>query len=360
MKKKVLFVVNHFRYSGGVSVALLNLFLNLNSEKYDIYLLPIYTFDRDFALQVKNKITVLKGINSYFRGLDKIVDCIPGNLLYHHFIKDKFDLEVAFQFGVSTRIIALGDNKNRICWMHTYDTKMIQRKYYESYKKIITVAKIGREKLIEDGFNKEKTDYCYNVIDETKIFELSKQSNNLQHLRKFVVITVSRLNPDKACMRYLECINSIMDKIPNIEFWIVGDGTERSKMEAYIEKHGLSKVVKLLGLQKNPYKYMAKADLYFCASYREGFSTSCQEAAILGIPVISVDVDGAKELIAISKCGKVIPNNLQAMKNELCGILNNENLINEWKKTAEKSKYNFYKTNRILKVEKILDSYLGI
>ena len=39
MKKKLLFVVNHFGYSNGVAISLRNMIENLDYHKYDISLL---------------------------------------------------------------------------------------------------------------------------------------------------------------------------------------------------------------------------------------------------------------------------------------------------------------------------------
>lgn len=339
-------------------MVLLNLIRNLDPVKYDIYLLPVYEFNKEFAEPIIDKVSLLKGLNFYFRGLDKLMDRIPGALLYNYFIRDKYDLVIAFQFGISTRMVSMGHQINRICWMHTYDTEMLQRRYYKRFRKIITVAKIGRDKLVKDGFSEDMTDYCYNIIDETRIYELAKEDLDFVKSERIIVTTVARLNPDKACMRYLECIKEILQKFNNVEFWVIGDGVEYPKMEAFIKANMLQENVRLLGMQKNPYKYMARSDLYFCASYREGFSTSCQEAAILGIPVVSVEVDGARELIEIAECGMVIPNEKDAITTELRRILCDEQRLSDWKKTANVTKKRFYKQERIKKAESILDDVL--
>ena len=52
-----------------------------------------------------------------------------------------------------------------------------------------------------------------------------------------------------------------------------------------------------LGYDTNPYKYVAKSDLFVCASFAEGFSTAATEALILATPVCTVDVSGMKELL---------------------------------------------------------------
>jgi predicted glycosyltransferase len=89
--------------------------------------------------------------------------------------------------------------------------------------------------------------------------------------------------------------------------------------------------------------------LYFCASYREGFSTSCQEAALLGIPVVSVEVGGAHELKELTNCGSVIKNDKKSICKELSKILK------KWNDQAQISKFLFYKKERIKKLHTILE-----
>lgn len=358
MKKKVLFSLSHFEYSNGVSTALRAIVQNIDKEKFDVHILPIYKYDADFAKPVEKMMTVEKGFGFYFRGFDKIVDFIPGWLLYKMFVKEKYDIEISFQIGAPTRCFASSKNPHRACWMHTYDAKMKQRKYYEKYPLMVTVAKVGRDKLVKEGFPESGCDYCYNIIDEDVIIKKASEPLDYKRDHKTVIVTVARMDPDKAYPRYVHAIDKYLsDKKNNqdVEFWLVGGGSEFESVRTYVRDHHLEEHVILFGKQDNPYKYMRNADIYFCASYREGFSTSVQEAAILGIPVMSVNVDGANELIHDAGCGLVIENNEESICEALSKTFNNIKILEEWKLTAGKSKHNFYKSHRIEKIESILD-----
>ena len=160
MRKKILFVTNHFRFSNGVASVLRSLIANLDETKYDISLLAVYEFNKEFAAPILDKITVVPGYNYYFRGFDKLVNLIPPIWLYKKFVKQKYDLEIAFQFGIPTKMIAVSPNPHKLCWMHTYDADMVLRDYYQKFPKVINVAKAGRDKMISAGFDKEMCDYC--------------------------------------------------------------------------------------------------------------------------------------------------------------------------------------------------------
>lgn len=353
-RKRILFVTNHFRFSNGVASVLRSLIDNLDQSRFEIHLLTLYEFNEEFAAPIRDKATFHKGFGFYVRGFDQITKFIPLKLLYKAFVREDYDLEVAFQFGLPTKMLSVSPNPNKICWMHGYDTQMVLRKYYPRYNRIITVSKIATEKLVKDGFSHDFSGYCYNIIDEDDIFNRLDNDTDINKKKKYLIITVGRQSPEKAGERQLRCIKEISQRLDNFEFWIIGDGIEFPKMQKYLQKNGLSNCVKLLGQQSNPYKYMQQADLYFCGSLREGFSTACQEAALLGIPIVSTNVDGAKELIEEAKCGRVIENTEESIINNLSEILSNDELISNWKETAKLNSHKFYKKNRIEKIENIL------
>lgn len=356
-RKKILFVTNHFRFSNGVASVLRSLIDNIDQNRFDIHLLTLYEFNEEFAAPIKGKATFHKGFGFYFRGFDQITKHIPLKWLYKAFVHEDYDLEVAFQFGLPTKMISVSPNPNKICWMHGYDTHMILKNYYLSYNHIITVSKVATNKLAKDGFPHDFSDFCYNIIDEDDIISKSGQEMGLKKRKRHLVITVGRQSPEKAGVRQLKCIKEILQKIEDCEFWIIGDGIEFNKMQVCLQENGLRDSVKLLGKQSNPYKYMNQADLYFCGSLREGFSTACQEAALLGIPVISTDVDGAEELIETAECGRVIENSEDSIINNLSEILSDPDLIVNWKETAKANAHRFFKYNRIKKIESILYNY---
>lgn len=62
-----------------------------------------------------DRIHVVPGFNFYFRGFDKFVNMIPPRRIYKKFIKEKYDLEVAFQFGIPTKCIAVSENPHKLC-----------------------------------------------------------------------------------------------------------------------------------------------------------------------------------------------------------------------------------------------------
>lgn len=79
-------------------------------------------------------------------------------------------------------------------------------------------------------------------------------------------------------------------------------------IKKFIEENHLERTVYLSGQKDNPYKYMKQSDLFVCSSRWEGFSTVISEAVILGIPILTTNVSGTKELLGENEFGVVVEN----------------------------------------------------
>lgn len=132
-----------------------------------------------------------------------------------------------------------------------------------------------------------------NPIDVEKTIELSKEDIDFQN-NKFTFITIGRLHPQKNHKLLIEAMEEI-----DARLYIIGDGILREELSSMIKKLKLEKKVFLLGEQKNPFKYLSKADCFVFGSNYEGFPNVLLEALACGLPVISTDCkSGPREILA--------------------------------------------------------------
>ena len=90
-----------------------------------------------------------------------------------------------------------------------------------------------------------------------------------------------------------------------------------------------------LGYQTNPYKYVARCDLFVCASTAEGFSTAATEALIVGTPVCTVDVSGMKEMLGENnEWGIVTENSEEALYRGIKSLLDHPARLAHYKERA--------------------------
>jgi glycosyltransferase involved in cell wall biosynthesis len=124
---------------------------------------------------------------------------------------------------------------------------------------------------------------------------------------KFVLVTVGRLNPIKAQSVMLEAVAVARKRAPELRLWLVGDGPERSRLEALAARLELGDAVKFWGEQREVGTYLRAADLFVLSSDSEGLPMSLLEAMAAGRACVTTDVGGMTEVVRGAGCGELVP-----------------------------------------------------
>lgn len=345
MKKKVLFINNHFQYSDGTVTALIGLCNNLNPIKYDITILPLYRCDLMRVRELREGITIKRGFGFYFQGMAKLLNLIPLPILYKHFVNYKYDIEVAFQCDLPTRIVGHSLNKKaaHIIWMHGWD---FWKDEFESADKVVCVSRTNEEKCRDILEVQGNVTHCYNIIDNISISKMSSEPVELLPPERPRFISVGRLSPEKGYSRLVRILSELRYEGYIFSLIIVGGGDEMESIKAEIAKTNMEDYITMTGIQSNPHKFTAKADCFICSSFSEGYSTACTEAAILGIPIISTNVPGGKEIIDDCECGILTEIDDESLKVGIRQILQNPSILIEWKSKMSKTKVKFSLSER--------------
>lgn len=97
--------------------------------------------------------------------------------------------------------------------------------------------------------------------------------------------------------------------------------------------------MKLLGFQENPYICMSEADLFVSSSRVEGYSTVVAEALVLGLPVMTTDCSGMRDLLGDSEYGIITENNIESLYSQIKMMILDKDKYKYFKsKAMEKSK----------------------
>ena len=122
-----------------------------------------------------------------------------------------------------------------------------------------------------------------------------------------VIIAVGRLSHIKGYPYLLKAFARVSAGFP-CRLVIAGDGKKRADLEALARKLGIENRVTFLGHQPNPFKYLARADIFVLSSLSEGFALVIVEAMACGIPVISTRCpSGPEEIITDGVNGLLVP-----------------------------------------------------
>ena len=149
--------------------------------------------------------------------------------------------------------------------------------------------------------------------------------------------------------------NGTYDYAPTGKTHYLTEETALEDADRFLAEKGNSESFTFLGFQENPYKYVSKADLFVCSSRREGFSTAVSEALVLGVPVVSTDCSGARELLGEhDEYGLVTENNEEALYQGVRRVLDDPALLAYYKKMAAERGKIFDTTSTVKAVEKML------
>jgi glycosyltransferase involved in cell wall biosynthesis len=124
-----------------------------------------------------------------------------------------------------------------------------------------------------------------------------------------VIGKIARLFHLKGHDDLISAAAKVAQQNPNIRFLLVGDGILREELTARIATLGLSQHFIFTGLvQPVEMPAMISAmDVLVHTSYREGLARALPQALIAGRPVISYDVDGAREVTITGQTGILVP-----------------------------------------------------
>ena len=164
-------------------------------------------------------------------------------------------------------------------YTHKYKHKKQLKSIIDQHDLFILLTPPNREELhyFIGDYKREKIIAIPNSIPFVEPQTLPKEK---------IILHVGRLNiPQKRSDLLLPFWKQAHQSLPDWEFWIVGDGPEKSNIEAQIMAESIPRV-KLLGYQK-PEPYYKKASIFMMPSAYEGFPNTVLEAQSYGCPVLA-------------------------------------------------------------------------
>lgn len=187
-----------------------------------------------------------------------------------------------------------------IKWMNVVATKYAD--------KLVAVSEcVRRDQIRNFGLLQSKSITIYNPCEYDKISRLKGEKVDEEWLweakkaGKKVLITHGRLTGQKGQWHLIRVMSELVKKRSDVILLIMGQGELEDYFRKLVCEYGLDEYVFVLGFKKNPYKYLALADLYIFTSLYEGFPNALLDAMAVGLPIISADgVSGIRELLSPS------------------------------------------------------------
>jgi glycosyltransferase involved in cell wall biosynthesis len=120
-----------------------------------------------------------------------------------------------------------------------------------------------------------------------------------------VIVAAGRLAAAKNYPLLIEAFAILRQRIPATLF-ILGAGDQEVALRSLIASRGLGESVHLCGFRRNPWSYMARADVFALTSRYEGFGNVLVEAMACGVPVVATTSPGTLEIITSGADGLLV------------------------------------------------------
>lgn len=324
-KKKLFFMIPNLN-GGGAERVFVNIVNNMDHQKYDISIVVgvligpyVKYIDENIKIYELGNISAIGAIiplakllrakkpDVIFSTLGFVVSSNLAVLLSLRKIK------TISRFG-NTLKPYLDDIKNK-----GYVYYLLQKKIHH------LVIMLSDLIIVQSDYMKSDAIHLYNLggkhalkmikINNPVDVELIKFKSQNEHMylddkfpsNAIQFVSVGRIEIQKGYDILIKAFFNLRSKLINATLTIVGEGSERAKLEELIRALGLDDCVTLTGYSDNPYVYIKNADIYVSSSRYEGFSNTILESLILGIPVVATDCpSGIREIVSEGRNGWLV------------------------------------------------------
>lgn len=324
MKKRILFINGHLN-TGGIERSLVDILEHMDFTKYAVDLLLLEDTG-DYISELPDEVHVLfRDIHNTF---GSVVSSLKRCIISHDWMclqlrilfllkkfrgaralkpvatillgKHHYDSVIGFRSGICSDLAAYSVRADkRITWWHHGEFKVRYEEYRDMCDQMDAIVVVSRScmQMLKSEMPEitNKLIYIPNMLDVYKIKQKvanSPYTDDILH-----IVSVGRLVPEKHFENIIFAAKKLQGIGANFKWHIIGEGTERTKLESQIFTCGLVDYVVLEGSKVNPYPYIKYADLFVHPSYVESQGLTILEAMALGIPCVVTKSRGSCELI---------------------------------------------------------------
>ena len=143
----------------------------------------------------------------------------------------------------------------------------------------------------------------------------------------------------------------VADEFPDWQLVIFGEGPLRESLELIVESLEMKDRVLLPGRTGHVIEELRKSNIFCMSSDYEGMSNSMIEAICVGLPIVTTDVSGVKELVENGKNGVVVPcGDVDKLGKTFSELMSNERLMEEYSR-------NNYSKKELFRIDTIVNQW---
>ena len=256
---------------------------------------------------------------------------------------DLIDAHFAYPEGYAATLLGRWLNRGVTITLRGTETRLLRSPPFRARiltalgraRRVFAVAEALRQAAVAGGADPERIQVAANGVD-TRTFRPVPQDQARRELglpaEGRFLITVGGLVERKGFHRVIEVLPGLLERFPDLHYLVVGGGGREGDWERrlrdQVREAGLEERVHFLGEvpPERLNRALSAADRFVLPTRNEGCANVLLEAMACGLPVITTDVGGNREVVSRPELGRVIPfGDPEALKQGL-----SESLEAEW------------------------------
>lgn len=377
--KNIVFVIESL-HLGGAEKTLVTLLQNLDYSKYKVDLITFQEggfFIDDVPQEVNHVVLEFPKLN-FIERIKYFMRRKLNNGTYHssqllwsamsnklHPKEKSYDIAIAYNQGFATYFTSEYIKASvKYAWLNiNYEIAKynidFDYLFYRKYTKIICVSN-----QVEQILNAccERKGYILNtltikdIVEKEDILQRAKEGFDIQFSTEHLnIVSVGRLAKQKAFDTAVSACKILIDKGFNINWYVIGEGGERSYLEELLKNKNLENKFFLVGAKKNPYPYVSKSDIFVQTSIYEGLGTTLIEASFLNKPIVTTNFPSAYSIITHEETGLISEMNANAISEQIERLIVDQELKQKLVSNLESQENNDKKTT-MNQINQLFDS----
>jgi glycosyltransferase involved in cell wall biosynthesis len=164
---------------------------------------------------------------------------------------------------------------------------------------VSTSTGVADDLVAQFGVARDRITVVHNPTDLEAIAAAVREPlepSQQQQLAHPLIVAAGRLADAKNYPLLIEALAVLRRSVP-AQLLILGEGELESALRSQVSRLGLEDAVVFCGFQRNPWKFIACADVFALSSRYEGFGNVLIEAMACGVPVVATASPGTREIV---------------------------------------------------------------
>ena len=196
-----------------------------------------------------------------------------------------------------TAFLGDADYEWRHGWRRTVFTATSRLTYSAADLIVATSNGVAEDLTKNFGVNPDAIQVVPNPVDLDAVRARAGEAVEIDVDRETpVIVAAGRLADAKNYPLLIDAIAVLRRTLP-VRLLILGQGELEQSLRRHIADRQLEGAITLLGFQRNPWKYIARADVFALSSHYEGFGNVLIEAMAVGVPVVATASAGTRDII---------------------------------------------------------------